>query len=206
MPNGLYEPVFPDISVQAIPLNHGRNNLGQYTSTAFFIRHDPSQFEFLFFGDVEPDAVAEKPRTINVWQAAAPKIPDKLSCIFIECSWPSGREDDHLFGHLTPEHLGSELTVLATEVVKHRRASQRCSGSEQGPSRKRQRQNSVTTEDLKNTLADVRVYIIHCKDDPNSNASRSPQEIITEQCRRVVEEKGLGAEILSAIQGTHIGG
>ena len=55
---------------------------GAYESTAFFIRHDPSEQEFLFFGDVEPDSLAETPQTINVWRAAAPKIPEKLSYIY----------------------------------------------------------------------------------------------------------------------------
>jgi cAMP phosphodiesterase len=202
--NGKYEAIFPDISVQTFPLNHGRNKLGQYNSSAFFIRHDPSQREFLFFGDVEPDAIAERPRTIHVWRAAAPKIPDTLSCIFIECSWPSGRKDDLLFGHLTPEHLGNELAALAAEVVKHRRMTVRCLEPDQSPARKKQRRNSVTPTfpDLYHALVGVRVYIIHCKD---GDARRPARDIILEECRQVVKEKGLGAEVLLASQGMHLG-
>lgn len=190
--------------MQTFPLNHGRNSLGQYFSSAFFIRHDPSHREFLFFGDVEPDTVAEKPRTINVWRAAAPKIPDRLSCIFIECSWPSGRRDDLLFGHLTPEHLGNELAVLAAEVAKHRMTFRRVE-SDQSPARKKQRRNSVTLtpHDLIDTLAGVRVYVIHCKD--GGGTSPPVRDIIIEQCRQVVKEKGLGAEVLLAAQGMHLG-
>jgi cAMP phosphodiesterase len=203
VPNGKYKTIFPDVSVQSFPLNHGRNSLGQHSSSAFFIRHDPSQREFLFFGDVEPDALAEKPRTINVWRAAAPKIPDTLSCIFIECSWPSGRKDDLLFGHLTPEHLGNELAALAAEVVKHRMVVRRLD-SDQGPARKKQRRNSatLTPKDLHQSLAGVRVYIIHCKDGDTSPPAR---DIIIEQCRQMVKEKGLGAEVLLALQGMNLG-
>jgi len=200
VPNGKYKTIFPEVSVQSFPLNHGRNSLGQHTSSAFFIRHDPSQREFLFFGDVEPDSLAETPRTINVWRAAAPKIPNTLSCIFIECSWPSGRKDDLLFGHLTPEHLGNELAVLAGEVVKHRMAIRRL----ESPARKRQRRNSVTPthQDLHQALAGVRVYIIHCKDRDTSPPAR---DIIFDQCIQVVKEKGLGVEVLLASQGMHLG-
>jgi len=184
-------------------LNHGRNSLGQHISTAFFIRHEPSLREFLFFGDVEPDSIAEKPQTINVWRAAAPKIPETLSSIFIECSWPAGRKDDLLFGHLTPEHLGNELAALAAEVVKFRIANQQIE-SRKRPARKKQKRNSLTSDDLRDALAGVRVYIIHCKDDMNSDSDRPIRDIIVEQVKRIVEERGLGAKILLVEQGTCI--
>lgn len=195
--------MFPNIAVQTIPLNHGCNALGQYASTAFFVRHEPSLREFLFFGDVEPDSIANTPQTINVWRAAASKIPEKLSCIFIECSWPSGRKDDILFGHLTPEHLGDELTALAREVVKYRYALQQ-NQREKRP-RKKQKRNSLSAEDLRNALAGLHVYIIHCKDDMDGDPDRPVRDIIVEQCRSIVEEKGLGAKVLAAKQGMRIG-
>ncbi|KAF4614635.1 hypothetical protein D9613_002839 [Agrocybe pediades] len=200
-PDDGYTVILPDVAVLAFPLNHGRNAAGQYTSTAYFIRHEPSQREFLFFGDVEPDSVSHTPQTVNVWRAAAPKIPELLSAIFIECSWPSGRPDDLLFGHLTPEHLGDELVSLATEVVKFRRAKQQ-NDSQRRPLRKRQKRNSF--DDIKNALAGVRIFVVHCKDDTTGKASQAMRTIIGEQVRRVVEEKGLGAEVLTVVQGTHI--
>jgi cAMP phosphodiesterases class-II len=111
-----------------MPVSHGKNDtLGDYESTAFFIRHDPTCQEFLFFGDVSPDSLCEsessEPQMIAVWRAAAPKIPSKLSTIFIECSWPSGRSDEQLYGHLSPEHLVDELAALAAEVVGVRNAA-----------------------------------------------------------------------------------
>lgn len=186
-----------------MPLNHGRNALGQYNSAAFFVRHDLSHREFLFFGDVEPDSLAEKPLTIDIWRVSAPKIPETLSTIFIECSWPSGREDDLLFGHLTPEHLAGELTSLATEVVKYRQSTMQ-SQVRKRPIRKRQKRNSLTPDELKDALAGVRVYVIHCKDDMNFTSERHIRDVIVEQVRQIVEEKGLGAKVLAVEQGAHI--
>lgn len=197
-----YKSIFPDVSVRTLPLNHGRNESGHYESAAFFIRHEPSSREFLFFGDVEPDILAEKPQTIHVWRAAAPKIPDTLSSIFIECSWPSGREDETLYGHLTPEHLVDELTTLAGEVVRFRSSSQPQPRAR--PARKRQKKNPPSTEDLRSALHGVRVFIMHCKDDVNGVHDRPVRDIIVEQVRDLVVARGLGADILGAVQGMHI--
>jgi len=74
---------------------------------------------------------------------------------------------------------------------------------DQGSARKRQRRNSATftAQDLCQSLAGVRVYIIHCKDGDTTPPAR---DIIVKQCRQVVKEKGLGAEVLLASQGMHI--
>ena len=132
-----YRTISPDVSVKAMPVSHGKNDtLGDYESTAFFIRHDPTTQEFLFFGDVSPDSLCDsessEPRMIAVWRAAAPKIPSKLSTIFIECSWPSGRSDEQLYGHLSPEHLVDELAALAAEVVGVRNATTSTAKSSHG--------------------------------------------------------------------------
>ena len=120
-PDLLYTSIFPNVSVRMVPVNHGMNGTGAYESSAFFIRHDPSSSEFLFFGDVEPDTIAHTPRNIDIWRMAAPKIAiGTLSTLFIECSWPSGRPNELLYGHLNPEHLSAELEVLALEVAKVR--------------------------------------------------------------------------------------
>ncbi|KAF8197394.1 cAMP phosphodiesterases class-II-domain-containing protein [Pholiota molesta] len=161
-----------------------------------FVRHDLSHREFLFFGDVEPDSLAEKPLTIDIWRVSAPKIPETLSTIFIECSYPSGREDDVLFGHLSPEHLADELTSLATELSD--------TGIRKRPVRKRQKRNSLTPDELKDALAGVRVYVMHCKDDMNFTSERHIRDVIVEQVRQIVEEKGLGAKVLAVEQGAHI--
>ncbi|KAG5637714.1 hypothetical protein H0H81_003478 [Sphagnurus paluster] len=197
-----YRNVYPNVSVRTIPINHGQNDSGHYGSVAFFIRHDVRQQEFLFFGDVEPDAVAATPQTINVWRAAAPKIPLTLSAIFIECSWPTGRSDDMLFGHLNPVHLVNELGVLATEVVRFRRGEH--ASVRTRPMRKKQRKNPISPDDIAGALDGLRVYIMHCKDDLDSDPEKPMRDIIVPQVRALVEQKRLGAEIIAVRQGLHI--
>ncbi|TFY56352.1 hypothetical protein EVG20_g8954, partial [Dentipellis fragilis] len=79
-----YRNIFRDVSVRMMPLNHGQAQSGPYESSAFFLRHDPTRQEFLFFGDVEPDSISAAPQSIAVWRAAAPMVPDTLSAVFIE--------------------------------------------------------------------------------------------------------------------------
>jgi len=204
--NDAYEPLIPNVSVRGFPVSHGHNAGGNYDSTAFFIRYDPTGLEFLFFGDLEPDTLSHSPQTINVWRAAAPKIPATLSTIFIECSWPSSRSDDTLYGHLKPEHLVHELEVLATEVVKVRTAAQ-VSGSSARPVRKRQRMNpSIASppSDVRGALDGVRVFVIHCKDTLDGASDRPNQTLIIEQIKALLDVKELGVEILAARQGMRI--
>ena len=191
-----------------MPISHGHAGADTiYNSSAFFIRHDASGREFLFFGDVEPDRVSLDPRLRDVWCAAAPKIPDTLSTIFIECSYPLERPDHMLWGHLSPENLLVELTVLAEEVVKARtnRAEEE-SPEESSRSlrpRKKQRRNPVKHPDLRGVLRGVRVYIIHCKEGLEQG-DRPTALRIADQVRSLVDERGLGAEIIAATQGMHI--
>ncbi|KAJ7771789.1 cyclic-AMP phosphodiesterase [Mycena metata] len=201
--NDTYDPLIPNISVRSFPVSHGHNEGGNYDSTAFFIRHDTGH-EFLFFGDLEPDTLSLSPQTINVWRAAAPKIPASLSTIFIECSWPSSRSDDTLYGHLNPEHLVAELEALASEVVKVRNALQ--PGASARPVRKKQRMNPITTPplDLRGALDGVRVFVMHCKDTLDGAADRPNQTLIIEQIKTLLQVKALGVEILPVRQGTRI--
>lgn len=200
-----YRNVATDISVRTMPISHGHNDTsGVYDSTAFFVRHDSSAQEFLFFGDIEPDSLSPKPRTINVWRAAAPKIPLTLSTIFIECSWPSGRADDMLFGHLSPTHLADELTALAAEIVSVRKSGVKDSKNESRPARKKSKLNPLPLESLYGALDGVRIFVIHCKDGNEVGCNRSINHVITDQVRVLVEAKRLGAQILAADQGMRI--
>ncbi|KAH9966498.1 cyclic-AMP phosphodiesterase, partial [Russula dissimulans] len=191
-----YRTIFPDVSVRAMPLLHGQNDtIGDYESSAFFIRHDPSSREFLFFGDVSPDSLSpHKPLTRAVWRAAAPKIPATLSTIFIECSWPSGRPDAQLYGHLSPEHLVDELAALAAE------------GQDVPPKKKKKRRHrNKSPPDLPpEPLAGLRVYVMHCKEDLEQKYSRPIYHVIRDQVAALVRAKGLGAQILSVEQGMTI--
>ncbi|ETW85656.1 cyclic-AMP phosphodiesterase-like protein [Heterobasidion irregulare TC 32-1] len=181
-----YRTISPNVSVRMTAVTHGHNDTtGVYESTAFFLRHDPSGQELLFFGDVEPDSVASRPLTLATWRAAAPMIPETLGAIFIECSWPLGRREDLLYGHLSPEHLTDELAALATEV--------------------KPRPSPVDPELLRDALKGLRVYITHCKDDLEGRYDRPIRHVIADQVRELVEKKRLGAEILSVEQGSRIG-
>ncbi|TDL27223.1 cyclic-AMP phosphodiesterase [Rickenella mellea] len=206
----LYDPLYHDeqyrdvngnISVRMMPISHGSNPV-PYESSAFFVRHKTSMKEFLFFGDVEPDSISSNPQTIKVWRSVAPMIPDRLNTIFIECSWPSGREDAELFGHLSPKHLADELENLAAEVVKTREISAGPSKStSDSPARKKVKlAPKAPTQPLKG----LRVYVMHFKEDMESVYDRPIHEVITEQVRDLVAEKKLGVEILCAEQGMRI--
>ena len=195
-----------DISVRMMPISHGQRAPGHtYPCTAYFVRHDPSSREFLFFGDVEPDSVSQDPRNQEIWRAAAPKIPDTLSAIFIECSYPSGRADELLYGHLSPEHLTQELCALAVEVVGSRQRARLQEGSNGGGgARKKKRRNAESMPDLRGSLTGLRVYIIHCKDDLLGNFEAPIHKVIAGQVRELVDAKGLGAEIVAVEQGMEI--
>lgn len=188
-----------------MPISHGQNNtLGTYECAAFFIRHNLSNCEFLFFGDVEPDSIAINPRNRDVWTVAAPKIPESLNTIFIECSWPSGRTDEMLYGHLSPEHLATELIVLAHAVASSRKEAAEAhvqNGDEPVRARKRQRRDPTPLPHY-GALRGVRVYIIHCKDDLHSIYDRPINHIIADQVRTLVKE--LEVEIIAVNQGMQI--
>ncbi|EKM55750.1 uncharacterized protein PHACADRAFT_96025, partial [Phanerochaete carnosa HHB-10118-sp] len=176
-----YISIAPDVSVRVMPISHGQTSTQQtYDSTAFFVRHDLSNRQFLFFGDVEPDTVSAKPRNINVWRAAAPMIPLALDTIFIECSYPAGRQNEHLYGHLSPEHLAAELAVLAQEVA------------------------TVRNSEIAQALRDIRVFITHCKDDLTGQYHEPINLVIAAQVRSLVNHQNLGAQIIAAEQGMQI--
>lgn len=179
-----------------------------YGSTAFFIKHDPSGKEFLFFGDVEPDLISAAPRNIEVWQAAAPKVPHILDTIFIECSYPLGRRDDQLYGHLNPEHLITELCILAQEVVKVRRGEYSRPMTQEERTKRWQHREPLhfAFDELHGALSGVRLYITHCKDDLAGQYQEPISTVIAGQVRALVEQKALGLQIVAARQGMHIGG
>ncbi|KAI0713262.1 cyclic-AMP phosphodiesterase [Earliella scabrosa] len=201
-PDGGYMNVAHDLSVRMMPISHGQNEGVTHPCTAYFIRHDSTKREMLFFGDVEPDKVSADPQNLEIWRAAAPKIPDTLSAIFIECSWPSGRADDLLYGHLSPEHLTDELCALAVEVARSRERA-RTQGHTNG-ARKKKRRNHDSLPSTRDVLTGLRVYIIHCKDDIKGTFDKPIHEVIAGQVRDLVEAKRLGAEIIAVQQGMHI--
>lgn len=88
-----------------------------YDSSAFFVQDHVTRREVLIFGDVEPDSLSLSPRTLLIWQEAAPKIASgNLKAIFIECSYPDSQDNERLYGHLKPLFVMQELRILASEV------------------------------------------------------------------------------------------
>ncbi|KAI9067073.1 hypothetical protein FKP32DRAFT_1564511 [Trametes sanguinea] len=219
-PQDGYVPITESLSVRTMVVSHGPSSPtssssehSPYESSAFFLQHVPSARELLFFGDVEPDALSSRPNNRDVWRTAAPKIPAVLSALFIECSWPDGRADEQLYGHLSPAHLTEELCNLAREVVASRvrsrvnpdEDSSSNSDTERPNTRRRKRlrrsDSDVQDVDVRGALAGLRVYIIHCKDDLKETFDRPIHEVIAGQVRALVDDRGLGAEIIAVEQG-----
>lgn len=135
-------------------------------------------------------------------------IPEQLDTIFIECSWPSGRADAELYGHLTPDYLVQELETLAVEVVKSRELDRKASFSHKTsslPARKKLKRDTTSPDYLLGALRGLRVYVMHCKDDMYSLDKRPTHNVIMEQVTQLLTQKSFGVEILHAEQGMRIG-
>jgi cAMP phosphodiesterase len=190
-----YQQLFPNVSVRTMPLTHGRSFTDptlSYESSAFFIRHDITQRQFLFFGDVEPDSLSAKPQSIAVWRAAARLVPDQLDSIFLECSWSVDRDDSMLFGHLSPKHVLHELETFADEIIRFK-----ANNKDGSRTPKRQRMNRA------GVLHGLTLYIIHCK--AALNDLHDQTQLIARQVKTLVEEQKLGIEIVGVVQGMRIG-
>ena len=88
-----------------------------YDSIAYFIELNEHQKSFLFWGDVEPDAISTLPRNKPVWIEAAKRfVLGNLKWIWIECSYTNSRPNNLLFGHFKPQLLIDELQTLGILV------------------------------------------------------------------------------------------
>jgi 3',5'-cyclic-nucleotide phosphodiesterase len=95
------------MTVKAFPLSHGN----PFESTAFLIKNGNDAV--LYLGDTGPDSVEKSYDLSELWKAVAPLLQQKkLKGIFIEVSFPNEQPDTSLFGHLTPNHLMTELHKL----------------------------------------------------------------------------------------------
>ncbi|KAI8461828.1 cyclic-AMP phosphodiesterase, partial [Phakopsora pachyrhizi] len=127
-------PILPSISARAFKLFHGTDSKmgkrsldessdfsGSIYSTAFFLTENQSKNQFLFFGDLGPDSLSpEREQKLNlaVWKHASRLFNDgKMKTIFIECSYPSSRPPELLYGHLSPIYLFEELLCFAKQVT-----------------------------------------------------------------------------------------
>ena len=98
------------MTIEPFVLSHDR-----VPSTAFLIR---ANYDYaLYFGDVGPDAVEGSDGMQKIWERIAPLVrTGSLRGIFLEVSYPDGRSDSELFGHLTPAWMMAELRNLADAV------------------------------------------------------------------------------------------
>ncbi|MDA1379595.1 hypothetical protein PCI56_06570 [Plesiomonas shigelloides subsp. oncorhynchi] len=67
---------------------------------------------FAYFGDTGPDEVENSDSLSKVGNASSFCQRQKLKGIIIEVSFSNETEDKNLFGHLTPNWLIKELSVL----------------------------------------------------------------------------------------------
>ncbi|THH31749.1 hypothetical protein EUX98_g2431 [Antrodiella citrinella] len=127
-----------------------------------------------------------------------------------------------LYGHLNPEHLVKELVNLAATVWRVRNLDgsverERGGEPESAPGtpqrvRKRQKRDHASSpsliapepDQLFGLLDSVRIVVIHCKEDIRGEYDKPINVVIADQVRDLVEERGLGAEIVAAAQGMHI--
>lgn len=99
------------ITVEAFPLSHPDG----YLSTAFLIESKDQYI--LYFGDTSPDAMEPKKRIRAVWERIVPLIrQNKLTAIFLECSYSDRQQASELYGHLDPIYMMEELQQLASLV------------------------------------------------------------------------------------------
>jgi 3',5'-cyclic-nucleotide phosphodiesterase len=99
------------MTVEAFPLSHPDG----YLSTAFLIEHKDRYI--LYFGDTSPDTLEPKQRMRAVWERVAPLIREnRLTAIFLECSYSDRQKTNELFGHLDPRYMMEELQQLASLV------------------------------------------------------------------------------------------
>jgi cAMP phosphodiesterase len=107
MPGKVVDVAGTGLKVQSFPLSH--SNL---QSTAFLVNSNNSYL--LYLGDTGPDEIEKSQNLKALWQAIAPLIQaGKLKALMIEVSFPNEQPDKTLFGHLTPNWLMKEMTVLS---------------------------------------------------------------------------------------------
>ena len=136
------------MTIEPFVLSHDR-----VSSTAFLIR---AQYDYaLYFGDVGSDVVEGSDGMRKIWERIAPLVrTGSLRGIFLEVSYPDGRSDPELFGHLTPAWMMAELRNLA---------------------------DAVSPRDTDRALRSLTVIVTHIK--PTLDGGPGPRSKIVEQIR-----------------------
>lgn len=78
---------------------------------------DPEGYGVLYLGDTGADRIEKTDKLEKLWTAVAPLLKKgRLKAILIETSYDNSRDEEKLFGHLTPKLLNEELRVLAQKA------------------------------------------------------------------------------------------
>ncbi|GAA95602.1 uncharacterized protein L969DRAFT_311826 [Mixia osmundae IAM 14324] len=185
------------IEVCAHAISHGTSLDGTvYDSTAVFVTSLEHDQGFLFFGDVESDAISRSPRNAAVWRKAARKIADEqLATIFLECSYGDDRPMPQLFGHLKPSHLIGELQVLADFLRELDHTEHR--------TKRRRRRDAHPNSPLSDLpLHGLTVCVIHVKDDIEHGVDL--REVIRRELAELDKSAQLGCTFLVLEQGMRL--
>lgn len=95
-----------NLKVKGYPLSHSN-----HMSTMFLIENEGDYLAY--YGDVGPDKIEKTNLLEETFKVLGPLIKKKkLKGIMIEVSYDNSREDNLLFGHLTPKWLNKELKIL----------------------------------------------------------------------------------------------
>lgn len=95
-----------NLRVKAFPLSHSN-----HISTMFLVENNGNYMAY--YGDVGPDKIEKTDLLEKTFKVLGPLIKEnRLKGIMIEVSYDNSREDNLLFGHLTPNWLNKELEVL----------------------------------------------------------------------------------------------
>ncbi|NAW51423.1 3',5'-cyclic-nucleotide phosphodiesterase [Elizabethkingia argentiflava] len=97
------------MSARIFPLSHGN----PYKSSAILVTNTQKE-SVLYLGDTGADRNEKSSALKNLWRQVAPLVKNKsLKAILIEVSFENERPENALFGHLTPQLLNEEFSILA---------------------------------------------------------------------------------------------
>lgn len=146
-----YEIPNNQLQIKSFDLCHSCPN----TSSAFLIKNEDSYA--LYFGDTGADIIEGDNKLEEIFKEITPFIQKKeLKAIFIEVSFPNSQKNQHLYGHLKPSLLESELEKLAI---------------------------LVNSENKNKALAGMKIFITHLK--PNYQKEKNSLPLIEDEIRKM---------------------
>lgn len=180
-------------TITMFELSHGCTLLdtnaphNRFMLLSFLLTHNESKQSVMLFGDFESDVSSGLKLNLWVWKHIAPLIVKKLKplrAIVLECSSPNSTTPENLYGHLKPNYLIGELTVLNEQCLL-------CDSSNKHP------------------LKDFNIIVTHVKEslfDANDPTKKqvNPRTLILNELDDLNKSAGLGLRISIAVSGTTI--